>query len=329
MHLSCQGRQKIPVSIVEVKGAGQGVVARERPGTLQLRSNYLENQVRAEKVEDIICEDKGRANTEFSDLKTQKRHPYLLIDNLDGVLIHSAGIQLDGHQKSGTEQSQRSEVQNEAPALSGWVVPGQVGAFVVGSINFNAFEGHGAQWRQTARNEDETVVDAAKSKPTSRGLIAAVNCHWVSDVPRQMVNIVSQVDLCIFAANNGQCHQRTPDKRGVPFIWSTSSEFVPKLVQLWLQYSSMSTVISEQFMMWSELFSLHCRSLFSSVLPRQVASSNTLGLVEFESSHFLEKWDPSTCHIPSTGWQELWTAWGKLKLVIGECVVVFPTRCGT
>ncbi|KAJ7309448.1 hypothetical protein DFH08DRAFT_823391 [Mycena albidolilacea] len=64
-----------------------------------------------------------------------------------------------------------------------------------------------------SRNEDEMMVDAVKSKSTSRGLIAAVNCHRVSDVPRQMVNIVSQVDLCIFAANNGQCHQRTPDKR--------------------------------------------------------------------------------------------------------------------
>ncbi|KAJ7898287.1 hypothetical protein B0H14DRAFT_3124443 [Mycena olivaceomarginata] len=113
--------------------------------------------------------------------KTQKRHPSLLINNLDGVLIHSAGIQLDGRVTakimdraitkvrgpergpgsdwrepprayysllcllSATSQDRQSRRQVDCiwQALSGWVVPGQAGAFVVGSINFNAFEGYG------------------------------------------------------------------------------------------------------------------------------------------------------------------------------------------
>ncbi|KAJ7799250.1 hypothetical protein B0H14DRAFT_2617247 [Mycena olivaceomarginata] len=135
-HPSCQGRQKTPVRVVEVRRAGREAVARGRPDMLQ----------------------------------TQKRDPHLLINNLDG-------IQLDRCGKSGTEQSlyhqrQRSEAQNEALAQIGENPHGHVtlcfGSSLphfridIGIVNANS-EGCG-----------ETVVDAVESKPTSRGLIAAI-----------------------------------------------------------------------------------------------------------------------------------------------------------
>jgi hypothetical protein len=68
------------VRVVEVRRAGWEVIARGRPGRLrvsirniemeQLGLHCLENQVRAEKGEDIIRKHQGDANTKLSDLYT-------------------------------------------------------------------------------------------------------------------------------------------------------------------------------------------------------------------------------------------------------------------
>ncbi|KAJ7782066.1 hypothetical protein B0H14DRAFT_2630953 [Mycena olivaceomarginata] len=109
----------------------------------QLGLHYLENQVGAEKGEDIIRKHQGDANMKLSDLYTReisekdpKRDPHLLIDNLDAWKIRD--------RTALHHQRQRSEVKNEASGkpLSGWVILGQTGTFFLGSINFNAFEGH-------------------------------------------------------------------------------------------------------------------------------------------------------------------------------------------
>jgi hypothetical protein len=70
------------VRVAEVRRAKREVIARGGPGRLQvsirkmemeqqLGLHYLENQVGAEKGEDIICKHQGDANTKLSDLYTR------------------------------------------------------------------------------------------------------------------------------------------------------------------------------------------------------------------------------------------------------------------